>query len=145
MQPSVKKNAGKVNNSSRTRTSAHETGKTTKEPVQVQVIHQYIIPEKPTGLIGEKVVYNEKYLKRVKYEVDYPLPECGYFTITKAVLKDDGGVMVALHPHHHAFFEGGTHIHLGNMKKYDPMAIPIRPQAETQSRTVNINENNLKK
>jgi len=92
------------------------------EPVKVQVIHQFITPREPRNIIGEKVVYNESYLKRLKTEPCVPIPECGYFTITDAVLKDDGRVMVALYPYPTFYqkFNDGTHICVGNMKKYKP-------------------------
>ena len=107
---STEKNRLSVKHSSRQATSAHETG--------VQIIHQIIIPETPTGLIGEKVKYSEKYLKKGPPCV--PLPDTGYFTITKAVLEDDGRVMVALQPYpsNYVRFINGTHICLGNMVKY---------------------------
>jgi hypothetical protein len=73
------------------------------------------------GLLGEKVVWSEKYLKR-KFKSECmpePLPECGYFIITKAVLKDDGGVMVALHPYKGSSFLDGTNINLCWLKKYE--------------------------
>jgi hypothetical protein len=79
----------------------------------------------PVGLIGEKVVYNEKHLKWYEKrgrEIELPIPECGYFTITKAVLENDGRVMVTLHPipAGHGHFLNGTHICVQNMKKYQP-------------------------
>jgi len=94
------------------------------ESKEFQVIHQLIIPETPTGLIGEKVVYNKQYLKSYEKSIkkpEVPVPECGYFTITKAVLQDDGRVMVALYPYPkwHTTFSDGTHICVGNMKKYE--------------------------
>jgi hypothetical protein len=91
----------------------------------VQVIHQIIIPETPVGLIGEKVVYNEKYLKRCKNSKPLvPLPECGYFTITGAVLQSDGRVMVTLYPYSPGItcFMDGTNICAGYMKKYESHA-----------------------
>jgi len=100
-----------------------KAAKSTNEPQQVQVIHQIIIPETPTGLIGEKVVYNEGYLNRCKGDGrERKLPDCGYFTITKAVLEEDGRVMVALYPHPngHTGFGDGTDICVGNMKRYKP-------------------------
>jgi hypothetical protein len=107
----------KVKHSNLRATSAHETG--------VQIIHQIIIPEKPVGLIGEKVKYSDKYLKwheKRGTEVCTPVPESGYFTITKAELEDDGRVMVALQPwpSNYGRFMNGTHICLGNMVKYQP-------------------------
>ena len=39
---------------------------TIHEP-QVQVIYQYVIPEKPVGLIGEKVVCSDAFLNRVNH------------------------------------------------------------------------------
>jgi len=91
------------------------------EPVPVtQIIHQVIIPETPTGLIGEKVVYNEKYLKKCENKPDVALPECGYFVIIKAVLEEDGRVMVGLYPYSHRKIRrpDGTDICLSYMKKY---------------------------
>jgi hypothetical protein len=82
-----------------------------------------VTTENPIGLIGEKVVYNEKHLnwyeKRGR-EIDTPLPKCGYFTITKTILYDDGRVMVALHPYppDRGSFRDGTHICIQNLKKY---------------------------
>ena len=101
-----------VKHSSRQATSAHETS--------IQVIHQIIIPEKPVGLIGEKVKYSDKYLK--KGDPGVPLPKEGYFTITKAELEDDGRVMVALQPwpSNYCRFINGTLICLGNIVKYQP-------------------------
>ena len=89
------------------------------EPQPVQVIHQIIIPEHPLGLIGEKVVYNEKYLKKCKDVPPVPLPPCGYFTILRAVLKDDGRVMVALSDcGNYCTFEDDTHTCIGNLKPH---------------------------
>jgi hypothetical protein len=51
------------------------------------------------GLIGEKVVYKEKYLRFCEKrgcKIDKQIPARGYFTITKAILRKDGKVMVAL-------------------------------------------------
>jgi hypothetical protein len=114
--PSSMKNQSVAKHSTNTLTP---TGATS-----VQVIHQIIIPEKPTGLIGEKVVYNEKFLKGVKNPDEYLslIPECGYFIITKAVLREDGNVMVALYPwtSGRTHFVDSTHICVGNMKKYKP-------------------------
>jgi len=89
-------------------------------PILQQVIHQLVIPEKSDGLIGEKVVYSEKYLKKQKNSDEYILPECGYFTIMKSVLQDDGRVMVALYPKHNHLgrFSDGTNICVGNMVRY---------------------------
>jgi hypothetical protein len=56
----------------------------------VQVIHQHIfehrvvLPETPTGLIGLKVRYTQKYLDKLKRPPTLQLPECGYFIITDA-------------------------------------------------------------
>ena len=85
-------------------------------PPQVQVIHKCIIREKPKGLIGERVVYNENSLRKLRFI--YPMPECGYFIITKAVLQDDCSVRVALHPHRTNTDDDGTHINLSDLKKY---------------------------
>ena len=110
------KTASKANNSNFTSTPAGA-----KSGVQVtsQVVYQTVIPQVPKDIVGEKVIYNEKYLKkRLK---DYvPVPECGYFTIIKAVLQDDGRVMVALYPYPRGYqtFQDGTHICVANMKKY---------------------------
>ena len=97
------------------------TGNPAGKETSVQIIHQLIIPETPTGLIGEKVVYNEKYLSKCKNGIAaVPLPECGYFTITKATLLDNGGVMVQLRPYPHGYFrfQDDTHIGISNMKKF---------------------------
>jgi hypothetical protein len=84
------------------------------------VEHRLVIPETPAGLIGEKVTYNEKYLRKCKGAPPYPLPDCGYFTIVKAVLQDDGRVMVRLHPvsAYLQTFKDKTHIGVRNLKKY---------------------------
>lgn len=71
-------------------------------------------------IIGAKVVYNEKYLKRTKNNPCYPLPECGYFIIEQARLRDDGRVMVRLNIGNKYTFADGTHICLGNLKMYNP-------------------------
>jgi hypothetical protein len=98
-------------------------------PVQTQIIHQYVIPTNPQGLIGEKVVYSNKFINKMKQHggVHVPLPECGYFTIVKAVLSAmrgyGTGVMVALSPYDKGTFRDGTHISLGNMKKYEPQEL----------------------
>ncbi|HCC51482.1 MAG TPA: hypothetical protein DEQ30_05000 [Porphyromonadaceae bacterium] len=60
------------------------------EMEQCPIIHQHIVeqrivmPEKPTGLVGEKVKYTEAFLKKRDYNPTLPLPDCGYFIITKA-------------------------------------------------------------
>jgi hypothetical protein len=94
------------------------------EPYQVQVVHQIIISEGADCLVGQKVVYNEKYYKvfgKPNNNWREEIPECGYFVITKAVLQDDGRVMVALD----AFTEkcrakniDGTHMRVGYFKKF---------------------------
>ena len=97
--------------------------KPSQTPYPVQVIHQIVIPENPQGLIGEKVVFNEKYLKYFEKRgiETNPVPPCGYFTITKAVLQPDGNVMVTLCPNKDMFrFNDGTNTALGNLKKYVP-------------------------
>jgi hypothetical protein len=110
------KNRSVAKNSTNTLTSAHETC--------IQVIHQFIIPETPAGLIGEKVTYSPKYLNRYKKrncEIPIPLPSCGYFTIIGAFLYPDGSCMVALSDHENlCHFQDGTHIELGNLVKYEP-------------------------
>ena len=92
-----------------------------QEPVTFQVIHQLIIPEKPTGLIGEKVVYGDKWVKyheKKGTKPHPPLPECGYFTITKTIFREDGNVMVGLHPHNGIVFNDGTHLCIAHLKPY---------------------------
>jgi hypothetical protein len=88
----------------------------------VQIIHQYVIPQIPSGLIGEKVVYNEQYIKwheKRGSEIAIPLPPCGYFTILQAVLHDDGRVTVQLSDHENLFhMKDGTHICISNLKPY---------------------------
>ena len=126
------KKANRVNNSNPQARRAHETRtkpstvsaqrrhtKPELQPVQViyQTIHQVILQDAPRGLIGEKVVYSEKFLKVMKGNPTVPLPECGYFTITSAVLQEDGRVMVALYPYPHRYGDG-THIYVENMRKY---------------------------
>lgn len=71
-------------------------------------------------IIGAKVVYNEKFLNRLKSEPAYPLPECGYFIIEQARLQDDGRVMVRLNIGNKNTCLDGTHICLGNLKLYNP-------------------------
>lgn len=71
-------------------------------------------------IIGAKVVYNEKYLKRTKNNPCYSLPECGYFIIEQARLQDDGRVMVRLNIGNKNTCLDGTHICLGNLKMYNP-------------------------
>jgi hypothetical protein len=89
------------------------------EPVKVQVIHQLVIPEKPVGLIGEKVVYNPAFLRKCKFFSLYPVPESGYFTITKSVLLEDGRVMVKLYPYEDEKLFEDTHICLSTMRKWE--------------------------
>ena len=90
----------------------------TTPPPQIKVVNKYIIPEKPEGLIGERVVYNEKYLKSLRSCLPL-VPERGYFTITKAVLRDDGSVRVALYPNHnHSRDDDDTHVCLSDLKRY---------------------------
>jgi hypothetical protein len=93
------------------------------EATSVQVIHQIILQEHPTGLIGEKVVYNEKYLKwhkKKNYEISIPLPECGYFTIIGVILYPDGSCMVKLSDHENLFhFHDATNISLYHLAKYE--------------------------
>jgi hypothetical protein len=88
------------------------------QPV-TQVIHQIFIPEHPTGLIGEKVTYSEKYLKYVKGSPSIPLPHHGYFTIIKAILKNDGRVMIGLNDCERYTGLDGTNIALSNLIKYE--------------------------
>ena len=64
--------------------------KTNHETQSVQIIHQLIIPETPTGLIGEKVVYNGGVMVQLH---PYPHGNC---------------------------FQDDTHISIGNMKKFKP-------------------------
>ena len=99
---------------------AHTNQTAGKVPAEqiTQIFYQIFIPETPTGLIGEKVVYNEKYLKRCNGEPMVPLPDQGYFTITKAIMYEDGSVMVALKPYARGHFSDGTHTSLANIKKY---------------------------
>jgi hypothetical protein len=107
-----------VNNSSpqaRRRTKREE-----KEPQTVQVIHQIVISETPKGLVGEKVIFTEKYFKmmgkRNNAEIA-PLPECGYFVITKAQFTVYG-VIVSVYPHpSNRWNEYGV----GHFKKYEPL------------------------
>ena len=55
----------------------------------VQVIHQIIIPETPTGLIGEKVVFTDKFLKDYPKYAEMALSRVStpYFTIVDAWLE----------------------------------------------------------
>ena len=54
-----------------------------QEPQPVQVIHQIIIPERPIGLIGEKVVFTDKFLKDCPDAAQHALSrvDTPYFTI----------------------------------------------------------------
>ena len=91
------------------------------EPQPVQVIHQIIIPETPAGLVGQKVVYNERCLKmKAKHGWNIiPLPPRGYFTILRAVLEDDGHVTVRLSDHENRVpSANGTHICVCYLKPY---------------------------
>ena len=87
----------------------------------VQVINQVIIPEQPVGLVGEKVVYSQKFLKSCRDGI-VTVPACGYFVITKATIDRECRVMVALHPrpHERECFRDGTHAALRNLEKYIP-------------------------
>lgn len=101
----------------------HETIPSPKVEINQTIIeYRTIIPDIPRGLIGEKVVYSPRYLKKIKHHDSLaPVPDCGYFIITKAVLCDDGRVMVALHPMPYGRIQhnDGTDICLGNMVKYN--------------------------
>jgi len=106
----------KINTKARSRRKCEEK----TEPQSVQVIHQIVIPETPKGLVGEKVIFTEKYLKmmekRDKAEIA-PLPECGYFVITKAQFTVYG-VIVSVYPHpSNRWNEYGV----GHFKKYEPL------------------------
>jgi hypothetical protein len=119
------KNYSRVNNSiaavtPRRAKSANPFDATPPVEIHQTVIeHRIVIPETPVGLIGEKVTYSEKYLKKCKGEPSFPMPECGYFTITKAVMREDCSVMIALHPLPNWYYShlDGTHICLSNMAK----------------------------
>ena len=50
-----------------------------------------------TGLVGLRVVYGDNYRRlRVNSIEDYPVPECGYFTVRDVWLELDGRVMCRL-------------------------------------------------
>jgi len=51
-----------INTKARSRRKCEEK----REPQSVQVIHQIVIPETPKGLVGEKVIFTEKYLKMME-------------------------------------------------------------------------------
>jgi len=74
-----------LNNSKRMRAFAHETSQL---PNLYQTVYQTVIPETPCGLIGEKVVYNEKYLKSHNEDFPVVIPENGYFTISKVFAEN---------------------------------------------------------
>ena len=59
------------------------------EPYPVQVIYQIIIPETPSGLIGEKVVFTEKYAKQYPEHIilAHSRVNTPYFTIIDAWLE----------------------------------------------------------
>ncbi|MDR0941170.1 MAG: hypothetical protein LBM68_02965 [Bacteroidales bacterium] len=79
-------------------------------PVQLppvhQIVYQTIIPTKPTRLIGEKVVYNERFYKTFGTDDSNhpPLPLCGYFTIenvrVSTVPKKGLGIMIMTEGNH---------------------------------------------
>jgi hypothetical protein len=84
--------------------------------IDMNILMNYIeyLDGSNTGLIGEKVVWNEKYIKMNSMHgwSPEPLPECGYFRIKKATLCDDGKVRVSL-------YGGDRHyIYIGWLKKY---------------------------
>ena len=123
------KDANPANNSSRKRTSTGTKSVSTKEGFDPYVFHQHIIehrivmPETPTGLIGEKVVYSERFLKKYGDPSSLaPLPDCGYFIITKAIIDRHNNVQIAIYPYPawRQVFSDGTHISLGNMVRYNP-------------------------
>ena len=49
----------------------------------------------PNGLIGQKVRYTQNAVKK-GIDKDFPLPECGYFTIASAHLAKHGVILVNL-------------------------------------------------
>ena len=51
-----------------------------------------------TGTQIIEIANTPEYLKKTNYSPTIPLPDCGYFTITKVVLEDNGNVMATLYP-----------------------------------------------
>ena len=97
--PKNNENYSSVNNS--TATVTHRRAKSAPIEPTVQVIHQIIIPEHPSGLIGEKVVFSEKYLQ--KYPNDVMIAQSRvstpYFTIIDAWTEmREKGIIVMIKP-----------------------------------------------
>ena len=132
--PSPTKTGSRANNSNSTSAldRAKSVSKRKKEELQLPTIHQTIIEhrvvisETPTGLIGEKVVYSEKNLGGERLGCP-PLPECGYFTITAAVLADHGIVLVSLSPWPQGWQnnKGQPHIGTKNLVRYKPDEVKV--------------------
>lgn len=77
--------------------------------------------EGPENIIGAKVVYNEKFIKKMSKDDKNWLekdsnkyPKCGYFIISEAYLEKDGRVIVYFEEGHRNFG-----ICLGNLKMYN--------------------------
>jgi len=66
-----------------------------------QIIFQTIIPERPSGLIGEKVVFSDKYVQKFPDNVKlaYSRVNTPYFTIIGAKLEmREKGITVMINP-----------------------------------------------
>ena len=102
--------------------SRRQTRKRTKRASNPEPLRFQLIVAETDGLVGLKVVYNEKYLDyfaKRGYAPAIPLPPCGYFTIRRAVLHDDGRVMVELSDHENLqSFNDGTHICAANLRPF---------------------------
>ena len=102
--------------------SRRQTRQRTKRASNPEPLRFQLIVAETDGLVGRKVVYNEKYLDyfaKRGYAPAIPLPPCGYFTIRRAVLHDDGRVMVELSDHENLqSFNDGTHICAANLRPF---------------------------
>ena len=101
-------------------------GRTKRAPIQepqpVQVIHQIIIPEKPTGLIGEKVIFTDKFLKDCPDAAQLALSRVNtpYFTIIGAWLEmRKNGVIVMVKVDISGFQWRSDGVTLSYFKKYE--------------------------
>ena len=95
---------------------------TSEEPQPVQVIHQIIIPETPVGLIGEKVVFTDKFLKDCPDAAQLALSRVNtpYFTIIGAWLEmRKNGVIVMVKVDISGFQWRSDGVTLSYFKKYE--------------------------
>ena len=114
--PSTTNNYSSENNSNATVTSAHETCE------KFQVIHQIILPERPRGLIGEKVVISDKYAAKFpEYsKIEKLRASAPYFTIIEAWIEmREKGITVMIRLDVSGTLSCSEKIALNFFKKYE--------------------------